>query len=177
MTCFEQQDLIRPCDACHPWGHCGTLSPIFSLCHEESMSQVQVASSTSVPQWRGPTGHGCSWPRTKMSHEQKNRHLLLDAPGILKSVCYTATRGCDMRKDRHLRAKERGLARAQPCLHPRLLGSGTERNERVLWKPPTRPLERRGGAWGGGQGRQQRQPRPCRRPKGAASCKGVSARL
>lgn len=81
-----------------------------------------------------------------------------------------------MRKDRHLRAKERGLARAQPCLHPRLLGSGTERNERVLWKPPTRPLERRGGA-GGGQGRQQRQPRPRRRPKGAASCKGVSARL
>lgn len=82
-----------------------------------------------------------------------------------------------MRKDRHLRAKERGLARAQPCLHPRLLGSGTERNERVLWKPPTRPLERRGGAGGGGQGRQQRQPRPRRRPKGAASCKGVSARL
>lgn len=57
-----------------------------------------------------------------------------------------------MRKDRHLRAKERGLARAQPCLHPRLLGSGTEKNERVLWKPPTRPLERRGGAGGGGAG-------------------------
>lgn len=57
-----------------------------------------------------------------------------------------------MRKDRHLRAKERGLARAQPCLHPRLLGSGTERNERVRWKPPTRPLERRGGAGEGGAG-------------------------
>lgn len=64
-----------------------------------------------------------------------------------------------MRNDRHLRAEERGLARAQPCLHPRLLGSGTERNERVLWKPPTRPLERRGGA-GGGQGTAEAAPPP-----------------
>lgn len=65
-----------------------------------------------------------------------------------------------MRKDRHLRAKERGLARAQPCLHPRLLGSGTERNERVLWKPPTRPLERRGGGGGGGRGDSRGSPAP-----------------
>lgn len=65
-----------------------------------------------------------------------------------------------MRKDRHLRAKERGLARAQPCLHPRLLGSGTERNERVLWKPPTRPLERRGGAGGAGETAEAARPPP-----------------
>lgn len=65
-----------------------------------------------------------------------------------------------MRKDRHLRAKERGLARAQPCLHPRLLGSGTERNERVLWKPPTRPLERRGGVGGGAGETAEAAPPP-----------------